>query len=102
MSASSTLSGKSNDPTVMTAPRWTAPSAEPAGPLPQAQAQHTTASARQATYATVRRSDTALITFPAGREEKVAPHVPGAWDPASPDRAPPERRRRPAGTTGTR
>src|ERR1039458_1519833 len=60
------------------------------------------ASARQATYATVRRSGAALITFRAGREEKVAPHVPGAWDPASPGGAPPERRRRTAGTTGTR
>ena len=70
-----------------------------AGALPQAQAQHTIASATQATYATVRRSGSDLITFRAGREEKVAPHVPGAWDPASPGGAPPERRRRPAGTT---
>src|ERR1017187_603519 len=76
MSASSTLSGKSNDPTVMTAPCWAAPSAWSAGPLPHAQAQHTIASARQATYATVHRSGSALITFRAGREEKIAPHAP--------------------------
>src|ERR1035438_2718435 len=65
----------------VTAPCWAAPSAWSAAALPQAQAQHTIASARQATYATVRRSGSALITFRAGREEKVAPHVPGAWDP---------------------
>src|ERR1039457_1719572 len=82
MSARSTVSGKSNDPTVMTAPCWAGLSAWSAAALPQAQAQaqHTIASAKQATYATVRRSGAALITFRAGREEKVAPHVPGAWD----------------------
>src|SRR5271166_372147 len=73
MSASSALSGKSNDPTVMTAPCWAAPPAWSAGPLPQA--QHTIASARQTTYAAVRRSGAALMTFPAGREEKVAPQA---------------------------
>src|SRR5450755_4670993 len=97
MSASSTLSGKSNDPTVMTAPCWAALSAWSAGALPQAQAQHTIASARQATYATVRRSGAALITFRAGREEKGCSARAGAGDPVSPGGGAPDGRRwRPA------
>src|SRR5271165_4431927 len=91
----------------MTAPCWGAPSAWSAAALPQAQAQHTIASARQAMYATVRRSGPALITFRARREEKVAPHAP---EPGTPllraghrlrgaGRA---RGQRPAGTTGAR
>src|SRR5579863_8980316 len=103
MSASRTLSGKSNDPTVISAPRWPALSAEPAGPLPQAQAQHTAASARQARYATVRRSGPALIAFRAGREEEVAPHAPEPgirFLQAAARRT--GRRWRPAGKTGAR
>src|SRR5450755_2565514 len=80
MSASSTLSGKSNDPTVMTAPCWPAPPAWSAGALLQAQAQHAIASARQATYATVRRSGAALMTFPA---VGLVHHVPQSRGPAS-------------------
>src|ERR1700693_4338068 len=102
MSARSTLSGKSNDPTV-TAPCWAAPSAWSAGALPQAQAQHTIASARQATYATVRRSGAALITFRAGREEKGCSARAGAGDPVSPGGGAPDGRRwRAGGQGGTR
>ena len=51
-----------------------------AGALLQAQAQHTTASTRQATYATIRRSGAALMTFPA---VGLLQHVPRSRGPAS-------------------